>query len=88
MSKVVVTDLEHIPEGPPRDLMMYLDDNGEVIQRLDASIFWTIIISYICAYYDADAEGPLSKAITELAMMLMRSIEHCKKVLREEVNDE
>lgn len=87
MSKVVVTDLEHIPEGPARDLMMYLDDNGDVIQGLDDSIFWTIIISYICAYYDADADGPLSKAITELALMLMGSIEHCTKTLREEVDD-
>lgn len=87
MSKVNVTDLEYVPEGPPRDLMMYLDDNGEVIQRLDGSIFWTIIISYICAYYDADAEGPLCIAITELALMLMRSIEHCKKTLTEEVDD-
>ena len=87
MSKVNVTDLEHIPEGPPRDLMMYLDDNGEVIQRLERSIFWTIIISYICAYYDADTEGPLARAITELALMLMGSIEHCTKTLREEVDD-
>ena len=87
MSKVNVTDLEYVPEGPPRDLMMYLQDNGEEIQRLEQSVFWATIIAYISAYYDATSGGPLDLAITELCCMLIPSIEHAKKMLREEVDD-
>lgn len=88
MSKINVTDLEHIPEGPPRDLMMYLQDNGEEIQRLERGVFWATMISYICGYYNADAGGPLDLAITELCCLLFGSIEHAKKdTLTEEVDD-
>lgn len=87
MSKINVTDLEHIPEGPPRDLMMYLQDNGEAIQRLEYSVFWTTMIAYICVYYNADAGGSLDLAITELCCLLIRSIEHAKDTLTEEVDD-
>ena len=87
MSKINVTDLEHIPEGPPRDLMMYLQDNGEAIQRLERSVFWATMITYINGYYDADAGGPLDRAITDLCCLLIGSIEHAKKTLTEEVDD-
>lgn len=87
MSKVNVTDLEYVPEGPPRDLMMYLQDNGEEIQRLEKDIFWTTILSYILAYYDASTGGPLSLAITQLAELFIGSCEHAKRVLGEEVDD-
>lgn len=87
MSKVNVTDLEYVPEGPPRDLMMYLQDNGEEIQRLDKDIFWTTIISYILAYYDASTGEPLSLAIEHLSELFIGSVEHAQKMLTEEVDD-
>lgn len=87
MSKVNVTDLDLIPEGPPRDLMMYLQDNGEAIQRLERGVFWATIICYISAYYDATSGGPVDRAITELCCLLIGSIEHAKETLTEEVDD-
>lgn len=87
MSKITVTDIELIPEGPARDLMIYLQDSAEEIHGLEPEIFWATIMSYICVYYEASDGEPLNLAIRELVLVLITGIEHTKDFLKE-VNDE
>lgn len=88
MIKITVTDIDHIPEGPARDLMIYLQDSAEEIQAMEPEMFWATIMSYICVYYEASDGEPLDLAIRELVLLLITGIEHTKRLLEKEVNDE
>lgn len=87
MSKITVTDIDLIPEGPARDLMIYLQDSADEIQRMEPEMFWATVMSYICVYYGASDGTPLDKAIRETVLMLIPGIEYVQKKLKE-VNDE